>query len=187
MTDTRGADALLLIDIQRDYFPGGKMALYEPARAATAAGLLLERFRRRGRPVIHVQHHAVRPGSGFLVAGSSGVEPWTTVRPAGDEPVIIKHFPNSFRETELRDVLDRLRVKTLAVGGMMTHMCVDATVRQATDYGYEVLVAGDACATRELAFEGRSVPAPDVHAAFLAALDGSYGRVVSTEALLDQL
>lgn len=187
MAQSEAPDALVLIDIQRDYFPGGKMPLYEPERAADMAGLLLERFRATGRPVVHVHHHATRPGSSFLVAGGPGVEPWATVRPRDGEPVVVKHFPNAFRETNLKEILDQCAVRTVALAGMMTHMCVDATARQAQDLGYQVLLAGDGCATRELTFDGTPVPASQVHAAFLAALDGSYGDVLPTRTLLERI
>ena len=68
----------------------------------------------------------------------------------------------------------------------MTHMCVDATTRAAADFGYPVLLAADACATRALTYEGAQVPAEHVHAAFLAALK-SYGNVLKTEEILEQL
>ncbi len=184
MTVTDSPDALIVVDVQRDYFPGGNMALVDPERAADRAGEILASFRRADRPVIHVHHEAIRPGSAFLLPGTRGVEPWPAVQPAPGEPVVIKHFPNAFRDTSLREVLDRVGAGSAAVVGMMTHMCIDATVRQAADFGYRVWVAADACATRELRHEGEIVPAPSVHAAFLAALSGTYAQVVDADTLI---
>jgi len=101
-----------------------------------------------------------------------------------EEPVITKHFPNPFRETALLPRLRDARVGRLAVAGMMTHMCLAAGVRAAADLGFECMVAADACATRALAWSGVAVPAASVHAAFLAALDGAYARVMPVEALI---
>jgi nicotinamidase-related amidase len=70
---------------------------------------------------------------------------------------------------------------------MMTHMCVDATVRAATDHGFECQVIQDGCATRELKFNDRLVPEADVHAAFLAALNGTYGRVLTADVVIAEL
>jgi nicotinamidase-related amidase len=184
LTGSESPDALIVIDIQRDYFPGGQMPLVDPERAADRAGAVLASFRQAGRPVIHVHHEATGSGSTFLIAGTEGVEPWPTVKPSEGELIVIKHFPNAFRDTSLREILDRLGVGVIAMVGMMTHMCIDATARQAADLGYRVWVAGDACATRELRHEGRSVPAPSVHAAFLAALASSYARVSDADALI---
>lgn len=97
---------------------------------------------------------------------------------------MVKHYPNAFRETELRELLEGLQVKDLTIAGMMTHMCIDTTVRAASDLGYQVTLVGDACATRDLQFNATKVSAPEVHAAYLAALDGSFAKVVSTASLL---
>jgi nicotinamidase-related amidase len=101
--------------------------------------------------------------------------------------VIQKHYPNSFRETELLSHLRQTKLRRLVVAGMMTHMCVDATVRAATDLGYECLVVRDGCATRAVKLDDRPVSAPDVQAAFLAALHGAYGRVLSGDGVLEEL
>lgn len=180
---------LLIIDIQNDYFPGGKMELQGSEQAAQAARQLLDFFRAHRLPVFHIQHLATRPRvvpnpATFFVPGTPGAEIHAEVKPLENEIVVQKHFPNSFRETELRQLLQQQQVQRLTIAGMMTHMCVDATVRAATDYGFECLIAHNACATRALNFSGRIVPAADVHAAFLAALNGSYGKVLSTAEIL---
>jgi nicotinamidase-related amidase len=66
---------------------------------------------------------------------------------------------------------------------MMTHMCVDASVRHAADQGFKVTLLGDACATRAQSYGGEKVPARQVHAAFLAALNGFYARVIDSHEL----
>lgn len=175
---------LLIIDIQNDYFPGGKMELEGSNQAAQAARQLLDFFRAHRLPVFHIQHLATRPGATFFVPGTPGAEIHAEVKPLENEIVVQKHFPNSFRETELLQLLQHHQIQRLAIAGMMTHMCVDATVRAATDYGFECLIAHNACATRALNFSGRIVPAADVHAAFLAALNGTYGKVLSTAEII---
>jgi nicotinamidase-related amidase len=183
MTMTRPV-GLLLIDIQNDYFPGGKMVLEGSDPAAQAAARLLAFFRRRNLPVVHIQHLAVRPGATFFLPQTPGAEIRAAVRPLETETVIQKHFPNSFRETGLLAHWQAQQVGQLVIAGMMTHMCVDATTRAATDYGFACQIAQDGCATRALTLNDRTVAAADVHAAFLAALDGSYGQVQTVEAIL---
>ena len=175
--------ALLVIDIQNDYFPGGAMELEGAEAAGEKAGAAIRAFRSRGLPVIHVRHLSVRPGSTFFIPGTRGAEIHALVSPQASETVVEKNFPNSFRATGLQQLLEKQGIKTLAVAGMMTHMCVDATVRHAADLGYKVTLLGDACATRAQSYGGETVPARQVHAAVLAALNGFYAKVIPSHEL----
>ncbi len=177
--------ALILIDIQNDYFPNGKMELSEPEAASINAGKILTRFRDLNLPVIHVQHQSTRPGSTFFIPDTQGVEIHQNVKPIASEITIVKHFPNSFRETELLKSLEATGVKKLVICGMMTHMCVDATTRAAKDLGFECIVIGDACATKDLEINGETVKATEVQKSFLAALDYYYSDVMTTNKFLE--
>lgn len=178
------SQALLLIDIQNDYFPGGAMPLEGSVAAGLRAGELLAACRQRGIPVVHIQHLSTRPGAIFFVPDSVGVEIHACVAPLAGESVIRKNFPNSFRDTGLLEHLKNLGCDELLIGGMMSNMCVDATVRAAADLGFRCRLAHDACAARALSFNGVEVPAAQVHAAFMAALQGLYAEVVGVEKLL---
>jgi nicotinamidase-related amidase len=169
--------ALLIVDIQNDYFPGGKMELHGSDAAAACAGTLIAHFRDRRLPIIHIQHISVRPGATFFLPDTEGVRIHRSVAPTGDETVIQKNFPNAFRDTRLLDHLRQHAIEDLVIAGMMTHMCVDATTRAAADLGFRCSLASDACATRALSFGGTTVPADHVHASFLAALSGAYAAV----------
>src|SRR6185436_3194768 len=151
--------------------------------AGGKAAAAIAKFRKQGDPEIHVRHLSVRPGSTFFLPGTKGAEIHPLVAPQGGESVIEKNFPNSFRNTELKATLEKLQVNNLVVAGMMTHMCVDASVRHAADLGYKITLLGDACATRAQSYAGEKVPARQVHAAFLAALNGFYAKVVDTHEL----
>ncbi len=176
--------ALLIVDIQNDYFPGGAMELVGSPEAGVQAGKLLQAFRRKGLPVIHVQHIAKSATATFFRPDTKGAEIHTSVTPAEGEAKFQKHFPNSFRETPLLEHLRERQVKQLVIAGMMTQMCIDSTTRAAADLGFQCLVAHDACATRALIFGGTTVPAEQVQTAFLAALDGSFAKIQSVEELL---
>ncbi len=179
--------ALLLIDIQNDYFPGGKMALEGSPQAGQQAQRLLAGFRERSLPLVHIQHVALRPGSTFFLPGTEGVEIHEDVRPLAGEAVIQKHYPNAFRDTALLEHLRNQGIERLVIAGMMTHMCVDATTRAAYNNGFSCLIAQDACATRALSHAGQVVPAGQVHLAFLAALKGTYGQVMTAEQILAEI
>jgi nicotinamidase-related amidase len=170
---------LLLIDIQNDYFPGGRMELEGPLEAATQARHLLNVFRQHEWPTLHIQHLSTRPDATFFLPETSGVDLHASIKPLPGELVITKHFPNAFRETGLLDRLKKWETERLVICGMMTHMCVDASVRAAADLGFKVLLAGNACATRPLTYDGTTVPAAHVQGAFLAALQ-SYGQVLTS-------
>ena len=178
--------ALILIDIQNDYFPGGRMELENPLAAAQQAGRLLDFFRQQGWPTVHIQHISTRPDATFFLPDTDGLDFHQSIRPLPGENVIVKHFPNSFRETGLLEHLQGLSIEGLVMCGMMTHMCVDASMRAAADFGYPVRLAADACATRALAYGETKVAAQHVQAAFLAALK-SYGQVLETEEILKLL
>jgi nicotinamidase-related amidase len=178
--------ALLLVDIQNDYFPAGKNELEGSLEAGYQAGLLLSKFRALQFPLIHIQHLSIRPGANFFVPGTTGAEIHESVKPLPGETIFEKHFPNSFRETLLLDHLHQAGINKLVIAGMMTHMCIDATTRAANDFGFECLLAHDACATRALKFNDHVIPASHVHGAFLAAL-ASYAKILSVEEILAQI
>src|SRR4051812_32206752 len=172
--------ALVIIDIQNDYFPGGSMQLEGADAAGDKAAALLAKFRKDDLPVIHVRHLSTRPGATFFLPGTKGADIHPCVAPRPGEAVIEKNFPNAFRSTKLEDELKGKGIKNLVVASMMTHMCVDASVRQAADLGYKVTLLADACATRAQSFGGETIPARQVHGTFLAALNGFYAKVVNT-------
>lgn len=169
--------ALILVDIQRDYFPGGRMAQPDAENAGRRAAELLARCRAASMPVIHVRHESIRPGSTFFLPGTEGADIHPLVAPLPGEPVVTKNFPNSFRDTNLPDLLRDRGATDLIVAGMMTHMCIDTTVRAAFDRGLRCRVAGDATASPPLSYGGRTVDADTVRATFLAALHGVFAEV----------
>jgi nicotinamidase-related amidase len=176
--------ALVLIDIQNDYFPGGMHELFQPERAAGQAAKILERFRAEGLPVFHIQHISIREGAGFFLPGTGGAGIHPLVAPGEGEPVVVKHAPNAFLNTGLAERLREQGVEGLVVSGMMSHMCVDTSVRAAKDLGFSIALAEDACATRDLLWNETRIPAATVHHAFMAALNGTFARVVRAEDIL---
>ena len=167
------AAALVLIDIQDFYFPGGALPLVEPEAAASNAGRVLAAFRERGRMIVHVGHQ-VRAGGDFH----------TAVAPLPGEIVVMKSEVNAFQDTELLGLLRDAGIERLVLCGMQTHMCLEGAARAAADHGFACVVVADACATRDLERDGSVVAAEDVHRATLATLDGAYAEVVDTAALL---
>ncbi len=172
---------LLLVDIQNDYFPGGGMELSGMDAAAARAKDLLSLFRKKKWPLFHIQHISTQNDATFFLPETEGVKIHPGVKPVADDPVIRKNYANSFLKTNLLDELKKAEVKKLVICGAMSHMCIDATTRAAADFGFECIVVHDACATKNLEFLGKTVPAENVHAAFMAALGSAYAKVVSLD------
>jgi nicotinamidase-related amidase len=173
---------LILVDIQNDYFPGGRMELEGMSDAAQKAGALLSAFRENNWPTFHVQHLSVYQGATFFLPDTEGCEIHDGIKPLPDEKIIRKNFPNSFRETALLEELKKNQVGRVIICGAMSHMCIDATTRAAFDLGFECVVISDACATRNLEFEGQTIAAGQVHGCFMAALGSAYAGILTAEA-----
>jgi nicotinamidase-related amidase len=178
--------ALLVIDIQNDYFPGGRMELVNPLEAAQKAHTILQCFREHGGYHVHIQHISKKPDATFFIPGDRGTDIHDSVAHFEGEPIVYKHFPNSFRETNLLELLKGWGIERVIITGMMTHMCVDATARAAADLGFQVWIAEDACATRDLKYGDTTIPAEHVHKAFMAALK-SYGQVMTSDQIIAKL
>lgn len=165
---------LLIVDIQNFYFPGGKSELVNPVPAAQNAAKLLEHFRNNQLLVVHVGHQA-----------AEGQEFYPLVKPAEGEAVFMKSTVNAFVGNGLLEYLQGQQVSKLVICGMQTHMCVEAAVRAAADYGFRVTLIHDACATKDLKWENQTIPAKMVHLSTLATLR-SYAKVMSTKEFLGE-
>jgi len=175
---------LILIDIQNDYFAGGRMTLVGMEATAANAQLLLQAYRRTKSSIIHIQHISVGPSGSFFLPETHGVKTHNLVAPLAGELLVTKNYPNGFRETHLFEILKKETISDLVFCGAMSHMCIDATVRAGFDLGFNCVVAEDACATRDLSFNDITIQASDVHASFMAALSGTYATVLTTEQVL---
>ena len=173
--------ALLVVDVQNDYFRNGNMELVGSLEASENIRSLLDSFRKKGKPVLHVQHVASREGATFFRPGTRGVEIHENAAPIDGEPIIVKNYPNGFRKTELHQICMEKGITGLVIVGMMTHMCIDTTVRAAFDLGYECTVISDCCSTRDLSFRDETIPSKSVQASFLAALHGTFANVITME------
>lgn len=170
-------EALLIIDVQNDYFPGGACELKNAFGAESRIITLIKESRSIGRLIIYIQH-INPPGDTFFQQGTFGCEITERIKPQSGDKVIVKYYPNSFLKTELDSYLKEKAIQKLIVCGMMTHMCVDTTVRAAMDYGYDVDLVADACATMDLEIQGEVIPARIVQKTFLASLEGVFAKII---------
>ncbi len=179
--------ALIIVDLQNDYFSGGKMVLEGIEEAAENARRALELFRDKNLPIFHIQHLSNGTGATFFLPETDGAEIHESVTPKSGENIIQKNFPNSFRETSLEDQLQNMNVGEVIICGAMTHMCIDTTVRAAFDLGFRCIVVSDACATRNMEFDGVSIEALKVNAAFMSALSSAFAQIIKVNELESKL
>lgn len=175
--------ALLVIDIQKDHFPGGKLPLVNPLEAAQKAYMILQCFREQGGKHVHIQHISKNPEAGYFISGDRGTDIHDSAAHFEGEPIVYKHEPNAFMDTELLDLLRSWQIERIVICGMMTHLDVDATARVAADLGFQIIIAEDACATRDLQNDDTIVPAEQVQKKSLNALK-AYCRVMKSEEIL---
>lgn len=172
--------AVLVVDLQNDYLPTGKLPLAGIGAAMENAARVIADARGRGDKVVHIRHEFADASAPFFVPGSEGAQIHASAAPAEGEPVIVKHQINAFLDTDLKQVFDADGIEEVTVVGAMSHMCIDAAARAASDLGYRTTVVHDACATRDLEFNGEMVPAAQVHSAYMSALAFGYAKVMTT-------
>lgn len=177
--------ALLVIDIQNDYFEGGNAELFEPIPAMENAKKLMNLFHRKNEPVIYIQHINTYEGADFFLPDSDGNKIYSEIQPLSDDLVFIKHEPDSFLSDGLTEYLKGQNIDELVICGMMSHMCVDTTVRSAKAKGYEVTLLEDACTTMDLEWQGERYPAKTVHQIYMASLSGVFATVMTTDAYIE--
>src|SRR3989338_6847119 len=176
--------ALLLLEFQNDYFPNGRIPLEKSLEASNRAQTVLNAFREKKLPIIHIQHISTHPDATYFLPCTKGAEFYPALQPHQGEMIIKKHYPNSFKDTGLLNHLIKNQINHLIICGMMTHLAIDATVRAAYDLGFSCTVLHDACTTRQLEFNHMPIRVEDVHHAFLAALQSTYANTVSAEEYL---
>lgn len=179
--------ALLIVEVQNDYFPNGRIPLERSLEATSKIEAALRHYRDAKRPVIHVQHISTHPDATYFLPCTKGAEFYQSVQPHKNETIVKKHYPNSFKDTILLNHLIKNQINHLVICGMMTQTAIDATVRAAYDLGFTCTVLADACAAKQLEFNHNIINEQNVSYAFLAALQPGYATVLSTDDYLQKI
>lgn len=179
--------ALLLLELQNDYFPNGRVPIEKSIEVSAKAQSALYAYREKKLPIIHVQHISTHPNAACLLPCTKGAEIHSSLQPLKTETIIKKHYPNSFKDTVLLNHLVKNKISHLVICGMMTHLAIDATTRAAYDLGFSCTILHDACGAKQLEFNQTTITAPIAHQAFLAALQTNYAAILSTEEFLQKI
>ncbi len=179
--------ALIVIDLQNDYYPGGKWTLENIENASNNAARIISAVRRSQDTIIHVHHEFLMENPPFFAPGTPGADINKQVTPLETEQKVLKNRVNAFLDTNLKELLDREQIGAITLIGAMSHMCIDAAARSASDFGYDVTVIEDACASKDLEFNKTTVKAKDVHNAYMSALSFAYAKVIGTDEFLGAL
>ncbi|WP_104666686.1 isochorismatase family protein [Ensifer adhaerens] len=175
--------ALLAIDFQNEYFVG-RMPIPDGEKALANANRLIARADAEGIKVYHVKH--VTPAGSPVFAEDSGTSAFhRDIQPAADHTVVSKSSVSVFASSDLAAQLKQAGVETLVITGLMTHACVAGAARDAVPLGFNVIVASDACATRDLdTGDGEVVSHAALHRASLATIDDTFGDILTTDQVL---
>lgn len=178
--------ALIVIDIQNEYFSTGKLPLVNIEQTSAKAVEAIDYARKNQDLLIHFRHEFPDPDAPLFTPGTPGVQIHESAAPKEGETVIVKNYPNAFLKTHLKELLDEHNVDEVVIIGAMSHMCIEATTRAASDFGYKVTVLEDACTTMDLEFNGTQVPAAQVHATIMAGIEFAYGTVSNVSAYITE-
>ncbi len=179
--------ALILLDFQREYERDGRLPLEGFGAAAHEADRLVQAADAGDVPVIHVHHVAAQAKAALFDRDGTGIMPTHKPAMGANHLKLIKHWPSAFHDTALLQELKQRDIHTLVLAGCMTHNCVDSTARHALHLGFQVLIAGDACATRALpAADGTAIPAAVVQRTILAGLADRHASVMAVNEVVSK-
>ncbi|WP_211461240.1 cysteine hydrolase family protein [Collimonas silvisoli] len=176
--------ALLVIDIQNEYF-SGQLPIPDGMLVVRNANRLISLADRHGMPVFHIQQWspAARP---LFTQNTVMAEIHPEVQRAPHHSTIRKIFASSFAGTDLQQQLQAKGIKTLIISGLMTNNCVAASAFDGVANGHKVIVASDASATRDLeTWDGSVINHKDLHRAVLAGISDAAAEIRTTSAILE--
>ena len=179
--------ALIIIDLQNDYFgsiKGAKWQLDKTEEAAQNALKILTKCREKNMKIVHVRHEFESEEASFFTPNSNGSKIHESLTPKEDETQVLKHNVNAFKDTNLKAILDESNIRNVIILGAMSYMCIDAVTRAASDFGYKCFVAHDACATSDIEFNGTKIEAKTAHATIMAALSFAYANVQTSDEII---
>jgi nicotinamidase-related amidase len=178
--------ALLIIDVQREYFKGA-LPIRHPAGHLESILEVMDRAQEASVPTIVVRHHQPDPNSPVFRKGSEMWELHTEVEDRPRDLLLDKQLPGSFTNTALEEFLKSRKVDTVCIAGYMTQICCDTTARQAFHLGYKVEFLRDATGTLDVSNKAGSVTAEQLHESILVAQQMFISDVIDKHTWLERI
>jgi nicotinamidase-related amidase len=172
--------ALLVIDVQNEYF-SGLLPITHPEGHLANVLRVMDCAAANGVPVVVVQHTSLQPEAPFFRRGTPNWELHAEVRRRPHDLLVEKNLPGTFTGTQLEPWLREQGVDRVVIAGYMTHMCCDTTARQAVHRGFAVEFLSDATGTLPLSNAAGEASAEELQRAFLCAQQMLLSEVVSTD------
>jgi nicotinamidase-related amidase len=172
--------ALLVIDVQNEYFSGALPITY-PLGSMDNILKVMKAAKQNGILVIAIQHTALLKDSKTFVKGSFQWELHEEIKRAGYDYIIEKNLPGSFTGTDLEMILKENGIDTLVICGYMTQMCCDTTARQAFHLGFSVEFMSDSTGTLDISNYAGSVSAQELHRSILVTQAMRFSKVINSE------
>jgi nicotinamidase-related amidase len=178
--------ALLVIDVQNEYFTG-LLPVYYPQNTLPNVLMAIEEAKKSNIPVVIVQHTLITLNAKAFIRGTKGWELLDEIKNIEYDHYVEKNFPSSFVGTDLEEWLRSHGIDTVVISGYMTQFCCDTTARYAYHLGFNVEFLSDAMAT--LAFENKAgkVSAEELHRTILVVQASRFSNVMSTQEWIDTI
>lgn len=186
MADTDRRRALLVIDVQNEYFAGGALPVTYPQGTLPHILDAMEAATASGVPVVVIRH-TEPPGGGAFEQGTNGWQLRPEIQERQHDLLVDKRLPGSFTDTDLETFLREREVDTVAVTGYMSQMCCDTTARQASHLGLKVEFLSDATGTLDIENEAGRIDGESLHNAILVTQQSGFASVMSTGEWMDDL
>lgn len=178
--------ALLVIDVQNEYFAGGALPVTDPPGTLPHILESMDAAAAAGVPVVVVRHTEA-PGEGAFDQGTAGWQLRPEIAERPHDHFVDKRLPGSFTGTDLEAFLRERNVDTVAVAGYMTQMCCDTTARQASHLGFTVEFLSDATGTLGTENEAGKIDGATLHQAVLVTQQSGFSKVLPSEEWIGQL
>lgn len=178
--------ALIVIDVQNEYFEGGAMPVTYPANSFDNIKKAITSAKAHQIPVVYVKH-LCPPEADCFRPDSFGQELHADLIALGADHILTKKMVSAFPETDLQDYLSSKEIDTVTIAGFMTQMCCDTTARYAAHMGYHVNFLSDGTGTLDFNNSQGHASAEELHRATLITQAHCFSNVISTDSWISSL
>lgn len=169
--------ALLIIDVQKAIM---KEIPYKSELLITTITDLISACREKNMEVIYVQHDGV---DDELARGCTGWEIYDDIKPLPSDKIFDKKFNSAFKDTGLKEYLKNQSITTLILSGMQTEYCIDASIKTAFEYGFELIIPKNGVTT----VDRTDITAQFINDFFYNIWDNRFGKVLSNFEIIKDL